>query len=156
MKHYKDTNNNIYAYESDGSQDEFIPDNLTQITDDEAFTILNPIGDTKEAKYAEIYAHADSLIAEQEAAFFTKGVSTGRNKDRLLKQQNKRNNKKIKGQNLNAKEQAEDDRYDSFMDWADIVYDVADTSEDAVEAMTNVEDVKNYDVDNITWPTWNN
>lgn len=36
MKHYKDSDNNVYAYEADGSQDAFILDGLTAITDEEA------------------------------------------------------------------------------------------------------------------------
>lgn len=36
MKHYKDSENNVYAYEADGSQDAFILDGLTPITDAEA------------------------------------------------------------------------------------------------------------------------
>lgn len=37
MKHYKDpANNDLYAYESDGSQDEWIKPGLIQITDAEA------------------------------------------------------------------------------------------------------------------------
>lgn len=111
--------------------------------------------EAKQLKYPEIYAHADSLIQAQENTFFDKGINSGRNKDRLLKQQNKRNNKKIKGQNLNAKEQAADDRYDSFLDWADLVYDEADLAEDAVEAMSDIEAVKGYDVVNTpNWPIW--
>jgi len=113
-----------------------------------------PIDDAKETKYAEIYAHADSLIAEQEDTFFTKGSNRGRNKDRLLKQQNKRNNKKIKGQTLNPNEQAEEDRYDSFMEWSEDVYDEADKSRDKVENYPHVEQVKNYNVETEpNWPT---
>ena len=42
MKHYKDQNTNeIYAYESDGSQDEYIKDGLIQITNEEAQDIRN-------------------------------------------------------------------------------------------------------------------
>jgi hypothetical protein len=36
MKYYKDENNNVYAYESDGSQDAFIPENLIAITKEQA------------------------------------------------------------------------------------------------------------------------
>lgn len=36
MKYYKDAENNVYAYESDGSQDAFIKDGLTPITSDQA------------------------------------------------------------------------------------------------------------------------
>ena len=40
MKYYKDPNTNeIYAYEADGSQDEFIKPGLVAITDDEANAI---------------------------------------------------------------------------------------------------------------------
>ena len=40
MKHYKDLNTNeIYAYEADGSQDEFIKEGLVAITDEEATTL---------------------------------------------------------------------------------------------------------------------
>lgn len=36
MKFFKDSQNNVYAYESDGSQDAFIKPGLTPITQDEA------------------------------------------------------------------------------------------------------------------------
>lgn len=40
MKHYKDpTTNEVYAYEADGSQDEFIKEGLTAITNAEADAI---------------------------------------------------------------------------------------------------------------------
>ena len=40
MKHYKDPNtNDLYAYEADGSQDDFIKEGLVQITDSEADSI---------------------------------------------------------------------------------------------------------------------
>lgn len=40
MKHYKDPNTNeVYAYEADGSQDEFIREGLVAITDEEADTL---------------------------------------------------------------------------------------------------------------------
>lgn len=42
MKYYKDDNNNIYAYNSDGSQDDFIKKGLILITEDEAMNIINP------------------------------------------------------------------------------------------------------------------
>lgn len=38
MKYYKDSNNNVYAYESDGSQDHLIGDK-TQITQEEVNAI---------------------------------------------------------------------------------------------------------------------
>lgn len=42
MKHYKDASNNIFAFESDGSQDQFIPANLTPITDEELAALRAP------------------------------------------------------------------------------------------------------------------
>jgi hypothetical protein len=40
MKHYKDPNTNeIYAYETDGSQDSFIKESFVAITDEEATTL---------------------------------------------------------------------------------------------------------------------
>lgn len=42
MKYFKDINNIVYAYESDGSQDEFIIPDLSPITEKEAMDIANP------------------------------------------------------------------------------------------------------------------
>ena len=39
MKYFKNINNQIYAYEADGSQDEYIRDDITPITEDEANAI---------------------------------------------------------------------------------------------------------------------
>jgi hypothetical protein len=41
MKYYKDINNNIYAYELDGLQDELIEDKVA-MTDDEIESYINP------------------------------------------------------------------------------------------------------------------
>lgn len=40
MKYYKDKDNNIFAFEADGSQDEFISDDLIAITQKEAEDII--------------------------------------------------------------------------------------------------------------------
>ncbi|MEC3934184.1 tail fiber assembly protein [Citrobacter werkmanii] len=42
MKYFKDDNNNVYAYESDGSQDDFIKPGLVAIDEEEAFRLANP------------------------------------------------------------------------------------------------------------------
>lgn len=42
MKFYKDNDNQIYAYESDGSQDKWIKEGLVQISEKEADEITNP------------------------------------------------------------------------------------------------------------------
>ena len=39
MKHYKDSNNNLYGFAADGSQDHLKPNNLTEISAKEAETI---------------------------------------------------------------------------------------------------------------------
>jgi hypothetical protein len=53
MKHYKSPDNNIYAYELDGSQDHLIPVNFMPLTDEE----LNSI---RQAQYAEWLASQPS------------------------------------------------------------------------------------------------
>jgi tRNA A37 threonylcarbamoyltransferase TsaD len=42
MKYYKDAENNVYAYESDGSQDAYIKPGLTSITEEEADALRFP------------------------------------------------------------------------------------------------------------------
>jgi hypothetical protein len=67
MKTYKDLNNNLHAYEEDGSQDHLIPNDFILITEDEANVIraekqaaylaANPIvSPTKEQLFAELQA----------------------------------------------------------------------------------------------------
>jgi len=40
MKHYKDESNNLYAYESDGSQDAFIKEGLVPISDEDLAAMM--------------------------------------------------------------------------------------------------------------------
>ena len=42
MKHFKDEDNNIFAYESDGSQDAFIKAGLVPISDEELAAMIAP------------------------------------------------------------------------------------------------------------------
>ena len=56
MKHFKDSNNNVYAYESDGSQDAYIKHNLIAITDAEADDLRKPPLPTKEQINADTFA----------------------------------------------------------------------------------------------------
>ena len=42
MKHYKDESDNIYAYESDGSQDDFIKEGLVPISDEDLAAMIAP------------------------------------------------------------------------------------------------------------------
>lgn len=48
MKYYKDSSNNVFAYESDGSQDDFILPDLIKITENEAMLLANPPPDKDE------------------------------------------------------------------------------------------------------------
>lgn len=43
MKYYKDDNDKVYAYDLDGSQDNFIPDYQTPITEAEADALRKPV-----------------------------------------------------------------------------------------------------------------
>ena len=53
MKYYKDTNDEVYAFEADGSQDSFIPDTLVPMTQTEVDLHLNP-PTTKADKLSEL------------------------------------------------------------------------------------------------------
>ena len=54
MKHFKDGNNNVYAYESDGSQDSYISDSLIPINDAELAALR--VTQAQEAQDALTYA----------------------------------------------------------------------------------------------------
>ena len=42
MKHYRDESNNLYAYESDGSQDDYIKEGLVPISDEDLAAMIAP------------------------------------------------------------------------------------------------------------------
>jgi hypothetical protein len=71
MKHYKDTNNNLWAYEANGSQDHLIPANFILITNEEADAIrasqvpeyVSPPQSTKEELLAELEALSAKIKA---------------------------------------------------------------------------------------------
>ena len=69
MKYYKDTNNNVYAYELDGSQDAFIPTTLIAITESEADLIRNP-----PLTSIQIKSNADFVIKAQIAELDLKRI----------------------------------------------------------------------------------
>lgn len=69
MKYYKSPDNQIYAYELDGSQDDLIQENFVAITEQEAdelrhqtFTVSSPVP-TKEQLMAELQALAAKIQA---------------------------------------------------------------------------------------------
>ena len=66
MKLFKDTNNNVYAYELDGSQDYLIPSDYISITDAEAYSMLNPPIEFTVAKHSllvKIDANTDAVYS---------------------------------------------------------------------------------------------
>lgn len=73
MKYFIDNENNIFAYEDDGSQDNLIGDK-TEISEDEVNAILNPaptqeqIIATNEAIKSQLRAAADAEIAWRQDA----------------------------------------------------------------------------------------
>lgn len=65
MKYFLDSNGEVFAYEEDGSQDEFIG-NKKPVTIEEVEKILNP-PPTQEEKIAAAYAEKQRLIDEANA-----------------------------------------------------------------------------------------
>jgi hypothetical protein len=71
MKYYKDKNNQVYAYEADGSQDEFIKPSLVAITKEQADEMLVKLvpeyTPPPEPTKAELLAELAELTAKIEA-----------------------------------------------------------------------------------------
>ena len=64
MKHYKDSNNEIWAYEEDGSQDHLIPSGFTGITDNEADALrlyVKTYADLREENYPSMADQLDDI-----------------------------------------------------------------------------------------------
>ena len=111
--------------------------------------------EAKDRKYDEIWEASDAPKQDAEATFLPqRGQNPQRNNDLLNKKHSKIGNKKFKAQPLSPEGEAFDDQYDEYLDYADSVDDKADLECDVVEAMTNTNDVENYDVNNIVWPVW--
>jgi hypothetical protein len=65
MKHFKNPENNeIFAYESDGSQDEFIPEHLVAISDEEADVIRTEIADAVRQQYLDSLSYQEKRAME--------------------------------------------------------------------------------------------
>ena len=61
MKHFKNPENNeIFAYESDGSQDEFIPEHLVAISDEEADLIRTEFSITANQTYFDSLTYQEN------------------------------------------------------------------------------------------------
>ena len=114
--------------------------------------VLPLIDEGKAKKYAEIWDVAASRISEvldnESPSMNTTAGKAKHLSDKTLK----RLTKKSKGQNLTPKEEADEQWYDAYLDWADSTNDAADQGEDAVEAMTLPEDVDAYSAE--TDPVW--
>ena len=63
MKHFKDEDNNIFAYESDGSQDAFIKAGLVPISDEELAAMIAP---TTEQLLSQLLSQLSAARKEQE------------------------------------------------------------------------------------------
>jgi len=91
MKSYKNKNNEIYAFELDGSQDHLITADMVAITDEEVYAINNPPL-TEEQKQNIINNEARSYLAstdwyvirlQESGEAIPAGVSTARAEARL-------------------------------------------------------------------------
>jgi hypothetical protein len=76
MKYYKDTNNQIFAYEADGSQDAFIKGGLTQITDEEYAEMTAPPPETPEQIQVRINEEAIAYLSSTDW-YVVRFVETG-------------------------------------------------------------------------------
>jgi hypothetical protein len=65
MKHYKDSQNNVYAYELDGSQDHLIPSDYIQIDDNE----IKRINDAEEQSRLSKLTYAEKRMNEYPVIF---------------------------------------------------------------------------------------
>ena len=78
MKHYKNSLNEIFAYEADGSQDHIIPEDYVAITDAEANQIRTTIAqsqfdtldyaDKRRAEYPPVTDYLDAVVKSDQAA----------------------------------------------------------------------------------------
>ncbi|WP_370557802.1 tail fiber assembly protein [Edwardsiella tarda] len=65
MKYFKDNNDVVYAYDADGSQDEYIKAGLIPISESEAMAIVNP-PPTKNDLIQEAAQKKNELLSEVE------------------------------------------------------------------------------------------
>lgn len=64
MKHFKDKNNQVWAFEADGSQDEFIPADLIPIDQDEADEIVRLAKEAFDNEMRKSAPTKESLLAQ--------------------------------------------------------------------------------------------
>jgi hypothetical protein len=76
MKYFKDSGNNVFAYEADGSQDAFILADLVPISEEEADALRFPAPDPAEVLAAERASMVVSRF-QARAALFNAGLLAG-------------------------------------------------------------------------------
>ena len=81
MKYYKDNQNNVYAYELDGSQDHLIGDKVA-MTAEEEYIHLNP-AKTQEQLDAEAKQAKESALNSIKVTTLSGKVFDGRDKDQV-------------------------------------------------------------------------
>lgn len=79
MKYYKDKENNVFAYESDGTQDYFIGDK-TAMTDEEIYAHINPqpvavVHSSITMRQCRLQLFADGCLSDIQAAIATMGAA---------------------------------------------------------------------------------
>lgn len=89
MKFYKDIYNVVYAYESDGSQDEFISDELIAISDKEAANLAKiTLSKEQHIKGAKYQKQALLIEATNQSTPLQDAIDLGIATDKELKQLN--------------------------------------------------------------------
>jgi hypothetical protein len=61
MKHYKDTNGDLFAYEEDGSQDHLIPANYVAITEAQFKSLTDYVSTYKDKRYDDYHDLREQL-----------------------------------------------------------------------------------------------
>jgi hypothetical protein len=74
MKFYKNTQNEVYAYESDGSQDAFIKPNLTLISEEVANQLRNPPKSLAELKLIKEFEIRNGYVKDSDAPVLVSGI----------------------------------------------------------------------------------
>jgi hypothetical protein len=87
MKHYKDSQNNVYAYELDGSQDHLIPSDYIQIDDNEIKRIRDAEEQSRLSKltYAEKRMNEYPVISEQLDILYHNGFDAWKSEIKKIK-----------------------------------------------------------------------
>jgi len=87
MKYYKDLQNNIYAYELDGSQDDTIPSGFIQINADEMQRLLDEAEQTRlsQLSYTEKRIGEYPSISEQLDILYHNGFDTWKSEIKKIK-----------------------------------------------------------------------